>query len=635
MADDPRLGTQIGGYRLISLLGRGGMGVVYLAEQIALGRPVAFKLLAPEYAESPQFRARFQRESRLAASIDHPNVTPIYEAGEVEGLLFLAMRYVRGTDLRALLEREGKLSLERATTVAARLAAALDAAHAAGLAHRDVKPGNVLIADPGESEHVYLTDFGLTKHISSESGLTRTGQWMGTLDYVAPEQIEGKPVDARADIYALACVLFEAVTGRLPFAHEADMAKMYAHVHESPPSARAHEPTIPLELDAVIARGLAKDPDERQPSAGDLARAASAAVRGTAPPTHEGSVAAGSAAPAIASAPQKTAAPSAAALGPTRIEEEPPPAYTHGSAPADPPPKRRGPAVAIIAAAAFLAVGGAAAALVFGGTRQSAGPTTTVEQADTPSREGRRPATSRRPRPPKAGTGLSLVDYETTAYTARRPADWDVVQDYEAQGDGRHVSKFASPDGSSSVIVDTTANAQGDPKDSAETLDAQKSGSPGYRRLKFARTTLGGDPAFEWDYAEGGEYKVDLFFFRGDDGFAVLGEGPRSALGDLRNVARQVGDSVEPVGGSASDTACGDLVESGAGSYNVVAKNESCSVARQVAEEWEQTCASSGDAEEPCFVPSNYKCDYEQTGYESGEVTCSSEGSTVRFENGA
>ena len=260
MAD--RIGTEIAGYRIDALLGRGGMGEVYLATHLGLERKVALKVLTPQLAADRQFRERFVRESRVAASVDHPNVIPIYEAGESHGDLFIAMRYVEGTDLRALLHQEGKLDAGRVVQIIRQVGGALDSAHARGLVHRDVKPGNVLVAAAEGSqagEHVYLSDFGLTKRAASDSGVTGTGQFVGTLEYASPEQFEGKPLDARSDIYSLGCVLYECLSGQPPFRRENDAAVMYAHLLEAPPPiASAHQ--MPSEIDAVITRALAKNP---------------------------------------------------------------------------------------------------------------------------------------------------------------------------------------------------------------------------------------------------------------------------------------------------------------------------------------------------------------------------------------
>jgi hypothetical protein len=289
-------GTTLGGYRIEQMAGRGGMGVVYRAEQLALGRQVALKVISPELAEDPDFRERFKHESRIAASIDHPNIIAVYEAGEVDGLLFLSMRYVEGTDLRGLIREGGRLSTQRAAGILTQVAAALDAAHARGLVHRDVKPANVLIA-AGEADHAYLTDFGLTKHLASARGLTNTGQWVGTADYVAPEQIQGEPIDARTDVYALGCMFFEMLTGEVPFPRDSQVAKIYAHLSEPPPRVDTSALGVPPELDDVVRRAMAKRPDERFPSAGDLARAVVAAIEQRPLEEPERTVATGSAAP--------------------------------------------------------------------------------------------------------------------------------------------------------------------------------------------------------------------------------------------------------------------------------------------------------------------------------------------------
>jgi hypothetical protein len=279
-------GSSFGDYRIESFVARGGMGVIYRATQLALQRTVALKLVAPELAHDQGFRDRFQREAQLAASLDHPNILTVYEAGEVDGQLFLAMRYVVGTDLETLIEREGKLPPQRAVAIVAQVASALDAAHDRGLVHRDVKPGNILIAEEYGQERAYLTDFGLTKSVLTSAQLTKTGQVVGTMDYVAPEQVLGKTVDGRADTYALACVLYQCVTGRIPFERPTDISKMHAHLNEPPPSAAAASAAVPAELDAVIRTAMAKRPEDRYSSSGAFAGAAAAAVTtGGASPT--------------------------------------------------------------------------------------------------------------------------------------------------------------------------------------------------------------------------------------------------------------------------------------------------------------------------------------------------------------
>ncbi|MGQ0577145.1 MAG: protein kinase domain-containing protein, partial [Pseudonocardia sp.] len=272
-------GAVIGGLRIDAVAGRGGMGVVYRATQLALNRTVAVKVVASALADDPEFRQRFKRECELAASIDHPHVVPVLHAGEEDGRLYVTMRFVDGTDLRELILRDGRLDPARAADVVNQVGGALDAAHARGLVHRDVKPANILIGAHG---HAYLTDFGLTKQAAGEAGLTRAGTVLGTLDYIAPEQLEGRPVDARADVYALGCVFYQALTGRVPYPRDSDAAKMWAHVRQPPPRLAEAAPDLPRELEDVVARAMAKDPADRYASAGELGRAAVAAADGTA-----------------------------------------------------------------------------------------------------------------------------------------------------------------------------------------------------------------------------------------------------------------------------------------------------------------------------------------------------------------
>jgi len=273
----PDVGDTLGGYTLESLLGRGGMGSVYLATHERLGRRVALKVIAPELAHDDDFRARFLREARLAASLDHPHVVPVYDAGEVDGVLFIAMRYVRGSTLHQVLGDTGALSVTETVRIAEQVGSALDAAHAAGLVHRDVKPANVLLAEP--DGHVYLGDFGLAKPMSSAS-TTRTGFFLGTADYSAPEQIEGRPLDARADVYSLGAVAFHCLTGRPPFTRDTEFAVLQAHLGEPPPEVTALRPELPLPIDRVVATALAKRPEDRYASAGEFARALREAVTG-------------------------------------------------------------------------------------------------------------------------------------------------------------------------------------------------------------------------------------------------------------------------------------------------------------------------------------------------------------------
>src|SRR4051812_21250319 len=268
---DPRLGTEIAGYRIEERIGRGGMGVVYRAQHMNLQRRAAIKIIAPEFADTKGFRSRFIREARIAAALQHPNIVTVYDAGQSGETLYIAMQYIRGSDLGAILREEGRLRPYRAIDVCRQVASALDAAHGMALIHRDVKPGNVLI----EGRRAYLTDFGLTKRAGDEkTNLTQAGELVGTIHYIAPEQIEGGHVDARTDVYSLACLLFHCLVGDIPFSRDTDVAVIYAHLSEAPPRLSAVRPELPAGLDAVIAKGLDKSPDRRFQSCSDLMSAA-------------------------------------------------------------------------------------------------------------------------------------------------------------------------------------------------------------------------------------------------------------------------------------------------------------------------------------------------------------------------
>jgi serine/threonine protein kinase len=450
------VGQQFGEYRIEEFIGRGGMGVVYRAEHGHLGRKVALKLLAPELAENPSFRERFVRESRLAASIDHPNVIPIYEASEIDGHYFIAMRYVDGVDLKQVIRERGRLEVQRTLSYAQQVAGALDAAHAKDLVHRDVKPGNVLVA--AGTDHCYLTDFGLTKAISSNSGFTATGQFVGTTDYCAPEQIEGKPLDRRTDVYSLACVFFECLTGHPPFHRETDMATMWAHIQEPPPSVARERTELPESLDTVLATAMAKRRDDRYPTCSSFVAAALAALETATGVSYSGvgtrpkQPPASPTEPAIAGAPPVAAGPAsspAISSAYTRADEMPPPAQLSPAAagwapgPYDSQPtavERHKPVTAI---ALIVAAGGTAAALIVTQDKEPPqpaaqtvppGPETSNDPPPepTPRPEPREPepsvSTPAPPPPPPEETGDP-----TEALAAQQVAQdhWDKIGDLE------------------------------------------------------------------------------------------------------------------------------------------------------------------------------------------------------------
>ena len=274
------VGSTFAGHRIDAVAGRGGMGVVYRATDLTLDRCVALKVLTPTLARDPVFRARFETECKLAAGLDHPNVVQIFHAGVERGALYLTMRFIDGTDLRALLGDGERLEPARAGDLVVQVAGALGEAHRRGLVHRDVKPANVLIATREEREHAFLTDFGVTLDRARTADLTKTGFAVGTADYMSPEQARGVGVDARADLYALGCVLYRALTGQVVYDADSDVDKMWAHIHSPPPALLEARPELPEALGAAVSRALSKAPSERQQTAGELARELRAAVTG-------------------------------------------------------------------------------------------------------------------------------------------------------------------------------------------------------------------------------------------------------------------------------------------------------------------------------------------------------------------
>src|SRR6185503_12539604 len=264
-ADDPRVGSELAGHRIEAVLGRGSLATVYLARHLRLGRRVALKVLDPALASDEAFRERFMRGSRAAAALDHPNILPVYDAGEADGVLYLSMRFVEGTDLGRLLESEGPLAPEAASAIVTRCAAALDAAHAHGLVHGGLVPAAILLERGWEDGgRIFISDFGITRHVASSTRLTRTGSFAGSVDYVAPEEIRGESdVDGRADVYSLGCILYHCLTGEVPFPRESELVTIFAHLEDPPPRASHVRPDLPSAIDPVIERALAKPPRER------------------------------------------------------------------------------------------------------------------------------------------------------------------------------------------------------------------------------------------------------------------------------------------------------------------------------------------------------------------------------------
>jgi serine/threonine protein kinase len=270
-------GAIFAGYRIEGLLARGGMGTVYRARDPQNERPAALKVIGSRMADDVSFRRRFAREVRLAAQLDHPHVVPVIDSGEFDGTLYMVSALIDGRNLQQLLELDGPLPPSAATRLIDQIGSALDAAHALGLLHRDVKPGNVLLEGSAEQGTAYLTDFGLSRHVASTSGLTRAGTWVGTIDYAAPEQLQGLDCDHRVDVYGLGCVLYEALTGAVPFPRDREVRKMIAHITEPPPAVSRLRAEAGA-FDEVVARAMAKAPDDRYATAGELGSAAAAAL---------------------------------------------------------------------------------------------------------------------------------------------------------------------------------------------------------------------------------------------------------------------------------------------------------------------------------------------------------------------
>ena len=504
-----RQGSVVAGYRLEAQVGAGGMAVVFRARDERLGRLVALKILAPGLASDPAFRRRFIAESRAAAVVDDPHIIPIYEAGEAEGALFIAMRFVQGGDLRHLLAREGALPSARAAEFVSPVASALDAAHAAGLVHRDVKPANILVdVRRGRPDHVYLSDFGVSKGAAASVSLTGAGHFLGTPDFSAPEQIQGRPVDGRADQYALACVAYQLLTGEAPFERDQGMAVLLAHLSEPPPSLTERRPDLPAAADEVLARGLAKVTEKRFASCADFADALRAALglapydpRGTAPvpaaaPDHPPTVIA---APQPGSAGNGRAAPADPAAAATMdslpgelAAATPTPAGMADARTAD----RRSPSVPPVggqvrstpstgdlrgnrrrsrlrrplmlgAAAAIILASGTTALALSGSSHSSmssstgattaalaTSPGATAPLSPTATRASRRPTT--RPTTPAPATTSAAP--RPTPTQAAPPADQLTVSGSAIEYSCAYIDSYAAPSGTPPAVGDTLVN---------------------------------------------------------------------------------------------------------------------------------------------------------------------------------
>jgi hypothetical protein len=455
----------VGGCRLHDLLGQGGMGTVYRATQLALGRVVAVKLV-PASGVAPELVARFKREARTAAALEHPHTIPIYAAGEEDGLLYLVMRLVAGPDLGALIAAEGPPAPALALALIEQVAGALDAAHAAGLVHRDIKPANILVERRADGEHAYLSDFGLMRHIIGDTAITRVGEWVGSVSYVAPEQIEGRPVDSRADVYALAGVLFTALTGRAPFDRPTAAATALAHRNDPPPSLGPGAEA----MSAVIARGMAKAPDERFSSAGELVREATAAL---------------------------SAMPGALNARPRGRDERV-------------KPRRRR---ALAALAGVVVLGAVTLTALLSGSPARTGTARTPDSAATPV------------------AFPNAARMRANGFAFSYPRAWQVVEDQRPLGAFIR-TKVVSPDGREVLIVDRVPQDTMTPKTRAISVSQSTARTPGYELVSLAPATLGDRSAFTWSFALTSEplpARFDVFEQLGTSGYAVLAEGPAPA----------------------------------------------------------------------------------------------------------
>jgi serine/threonine-protein kinase len=497
-------------------------------------RLVALKVIAPDLARDEAFRARFQREARLAASIEHPNILPVYEAGERDGVLFLTSRYVEGTDLRALLDSGGPLDPGRAAELLAPVALALNAAHQRGLVHRDVKPANVLIAAPGDAEHeqVYLTDFGIARGEGKAAGemtVTRTGVFVGTLDYMAPEQMTGERGDARSDIYSFGCMLFQMLAGRVPFPREQDVARMHAHLNEPFPTLLEIRTDVPPAMDAVVQRACAKNPDDRYASAAALARALQAAgtegVAATvaseeARPTAETVASPGPPTAPTAPQPGRPLPPRAPATKPAPVAGAPPPT------------RRRGYVLPGLIGAAVIAVIVAVIVLSSGGGSSK----------DKPAAG---PATSSPPSTSTQSVVTTLTRETGSIFTIQVPKGWQ-KNDTPTAGGLKRTTWTDPNDPQTAVLVDPIPQVKSTPEGRARSVDANlQRTKPGYRRVSLGPATIASHPGYELVYDVGGERFLDQFVnLDCQDGYAVQGQAPASGFSSLEPSFRRIANSL-------------------------------------------------------------------------------------------
>ena len=461
----PRAGDVLGGCRLEREAASGGMGVVWEATQIALGRRVAVKVIAPALAGDEEFRERFVREARLTASVHHPNIVDVYDAGEQDGVLYIVMRFVDGVDLRTVLREQAPLEPGRAVRICEQVAGALDAAHRAGLIHRDVTPSNILLSGSGSDEQAALTDFGLVKHLDTE-GHTKTGAWFGTLAYVAPEALRDEPVTGAADTYSLGCVLYRMLTGEVPFPREHDAAVVAAHLSDSPPLPAATA-GVAEQFNAVIGRAMAKDPASRQPSSGELGREARDALAGTSAPT----AARPATAPGSPDEKTRVARPRPA-----------PEAATAGA----PPERRRSGRLGTVLVAGLAALLGAVGAIA-------------IDRAAGGQASERRPGAV-----PKTPAPVDLVDYSAPGFSAGVPRGWRLVEDAKAKGVYTDSTWKAPAPSRARLTIAYRPGTDVRPDTVAGSVRTARSQSPTYAEVAWGPIELNGNTATRWVYGFNG-----------------------------------------------------------------------------------------------------------------------------------
>jgi serine/threonine protein kinase len=518
-------------YKIKQRIGQGGMGTIFRATDRRTSRDVALKIIHPHLVEEAEFLERFVSETRLATALEHPNIVPVYDVGQIEQGPYIAMMLVPGESLYERLQKSGPLPEKQAIEVISQVAAALDYAHTRGVIHRDVKPHNILIDT--RTGHAYLSDFGIAKALESETNMTKTGSVMGALRYMAPEQFEDTPLDARVDVYALACVLFEALSCQLPYDASSDASLIRQKLMGKPRTLSSLNPETNQLLSAVIDKALTRDPKSRFSRAGDLAIAAQAAVGNDVQPLDDVADEANTLPIALSPAPTVAA-----------------PTVTLESSAGSRSRQFRRVGVA--------AIGLVAASVLAFGIYQAVGkPGSSSEGSQRPfaqqESESGRQETSPNPAPTpvtsaEASSEVKFVTVTRKMFRGRAPKDW-TPGDIDKPNSTRLTNTWINPDDPSVyVLVDTLIRSfETDPLDNAREVRRSKRRTPGYKELSLDRTRLGGRPAAEWlfDVPKEGR-KVDFFLGDCNVDVAVLGVAPPGKFENYRPIFRKVASSVRP-----------------------------------------------------------------------------------------